>query len=151
MNHLFVPYELALKLKEKGFNEQCLAAYVYVTNSNNNIGLRGCGAIWFTVDGIYQNSLYEDEIICTAPLYQQVIDWLDSKNIHISIHPEFYKDGINWNWQVFEYDPNGKKDPISSRYSYTTNRSTMLYGDNGEYPKRMDAVKAAIEEALKLI
>lgn len=27
MNHLFVPYELAVKLKEKGFNEPCLAIF----------------------------------------------------------------------------------------------------------------------------
>lgn len=27
MKHLFVPYELAVKLKEKGFDERCLAWY----------------------------------------------------------------------------------------------------------------------------
>lgn len=144
MKHLFVPYELALKLKEKGFNEPCIAfipdddhtdqeflqSQYFVHNSDNK--------------GVTVVNL-------CAPLYQQVIDWLDSKNIHISIHPEFYKDGINWNWQVLEYDPNGEEDPLTHRYSYTTHRSTGMYGDNGEYPKRMDAVRAAIEEALKLV
>ena len=32
MKHLFVPYELALKLKEKGFNEECLARWFCANN-----------------------------------------------------------------------------------------------------------------------
>ena len=37
MKHLFVPYEIAKQLKEKGFNEPCLAYYQHIRESDNNI------------------------------------------------------------------------------------------------------------------
>ncbi len=150
MKYLFVPYNLALLAKEKGFNEMCFYHY----NPNGVQIDKYCCANEETDNTVCLLEIisykYDNDWV-EAPLYQQLIDWLDSKNIHISIHPEFYKDGINWNWQVFEYDSNGKEDPISNRYSYTTNRSTPMYGDNGEYPTRILALEAAILEAFKLI
>jgi len=128
MKELFVSYELALKLKEKGFNEECFGFYwkkshIFVyeisdkrTNDSNYFG---------------------------APLYQQAVNWFDSKGIHIDITPEFYKDGINWNFQVWEYDPNG--------YKCTSDRSSGMYGDNHEYPTRKDAIIGGIQKALKYI
>ena len=79
MENEFVPYELALAMKELGFDVNCLAAYVHTTNSEYNIGIRGCGALWFDVDGLYSNSNTE-MIICSAPLNQQAFRWFREKH-----------------------------------------------------------------------
>ena len=66
MKKLFVPYELALLAKEKGFDEKCLC--IYMENENNRLQNLG---------GTYQNSLaYKDNL--AAPLYQQLVDWLET-------------------------------------------------------------------------
>ena len=61
MNTLFVPYELAVKLKEKGFDEQCLMVY---ESKDSMIPESEAGINKTNVD---------------APLYQQVLDWLLKK------------------------------------------------------------------------
>jgi len=79
MNKQFVTYEIALKLKELGFNEKCLGYF-------NRKGELICGinvsdeAFLFTNIGKAPNC-------CLAPLWQQVIDWFREKyNIHIWIY-----------------------------------------------------------------
>ena len=73
MKHLFVPYDIALLAKEKGFNEKCLKTYAHWNESNPHIvelvqieeELQPCTQ-WF--------------ILCNAPLYQQLIDWFWQKH-----------------------------------------------------------------------
>lgn len=38
MKNLFIPYELAVIAKEKGFNEDCLAAYSFTSKEIIGIG-----------------------------------------------------------------------------------------------------------------
>jgi len=65
MKHLFVSYELTLKLKEKGFDEECLGLYYK--------------------DGSFAYNP-DSDVFVGAPLYQQVIDWFREKhNIYIEI------------------------------------------------------------------
>jgi len=74
MEKLFVSYEIALQLKEKGFNEPCLASY---EKSNNKIEFN-------IVNSPFQ--VKTDDIWLT-PLYQQVIDWFREKHrIIISVN-----------------------------------------------------------------
>ena len=74
MEKEFVPYEIAIKLKEKGFDNDCLAGYVL--NRDGITSLMGCGALRFDADG-FINPYSE---ILPAPLWQQVIDWLREKH-----------------------------------------------------------------------
>ena len=69
----FVSYELALKLKEKRFDEPCLASYdeqqVLIIEKRTALEI---------------NTLLREWVL--APLYQQVIDWFREKHfiwIHI--------------------------------------------------------------------
>ncbi len=65
MEKEFVPYELALKMKQLGFNEPCLGFY----NKEDRPNLGYC-----------TNSFQDDttlEIKCTAPLFQQAFRWFD--------------------------------------------------------------------------
>lgn len=68
MKNLFVPYNIALALKELGFNEPCLGEYL----------LGDFFMLYTQGQGLSRD--------CLAPLYQQVVDFLREKyEIHISI------------------------------------------------------------------
>lgn len=70
MEHLFIPLELAIIAKDKGFDEECLAGFTEV------------GAF------VYGEEYYYRSIKTDAPLYQQITDWLrDKHNIFITILP----------------------------------------------------------------
>lgn len=90
MNDLFIPYELAVIAKQKGFNEPCLAKYT-----------KG-ELFWHPVSGstIENSFLYRS---VAAPLYLQILDWVKYKyNIKIIENPntggwDIYKsDGFNY-------------------------------------------------------
>lgn len=133
MNKLFVSYKVAIMLFEKGFNENCLACYMYGEELkfsyliyhdvkfhdkvvNNRVG--------------YINKENINESFVTAPLYQQVFDWLE-ENHNIFISFKVNKDKLfnfNFNTEVF-------------------NNNRIIY----PYSSKYDAYNKAIEEALKLI
>lgn len=71
MKDLFVPYKIAKQLKEKGFNEPCLTAYI--------VERKELLSIFDSDDGFLKNTdLIEGRY--SAPLYQQVIDWFREKH-----------------------------------------------------------------------
>jgi hypothetical protein len=84
MKDQFVTYEIAKRLKELGFNEACMAYYQYVYYpTKDRTSLRYCPTqpdcyLNDTDDGSRMNG--ED---CTAPLWQQAIDWLRKKHIKV--------------------------------------------------------------------
>lgn len=153
MKHLFVPYGIALQLKEKGFDEPCFAYYdeeVYNKEllSYNEFNLNISGGRNIYHDGYHSITNSEiDEFGCfcedektnepykifTAPLYQQVVDWFDEK------HHIFIQSGV--------YSELGY-----TQYSYLINRGdTTNLQFKGEFDSRYETLNAAIEEALKLI
>jgi|ERR1017187_5834217 hypothetical protein len=123
MKHLFVPYELAVKLKEKGFDWNCIKFWVdgkLILALNTDIGNTNTQL----------SKLLEKYV--AAPLYQQVTDWLISKNIyaHVSDFPMY----------------NGK-------YGYRYGKGTSVEGFSiySKLANRCDVLDFAMEEALKLI
>jgi hypothetical protein len=98
MKHLFIPYELALKLKEKGFNEPCFGFYI---------------------QGVLHPKLPDSTtILLHAPLYQQVIDWFREKH-DIFISPENRNEHLivrGWNRKTCEHfvgDSNEPKEALN--------------------------------------
>jgi len=96
MEKLFVPFELALKFKEKGFNEPCFGYY-----ENNTLDPE-CPKLIINYSNLplseeqsKKPSLYKSENknselpqwAVSAPTYQQVIDWFRDKKIHIGFTP----------------------------------------------------------------
>lgn len=65
MKNQFIPYELAVKLKELGFDEVCLAFY------------DGTKAFTYSPNN---NKIYAVKIL--APLWQQAFDWFREKGLH---------------------------------------------------------------------
>jgi hypothetical protein len=77
MKNLFVPYELAVKLKEKGFDEPVLCYYNREHNLTSNISPKD----W------HLNLPYSVSEDCVkAPIYQQIVDWfLDKHNMYLTV------------------------------------------------------------------
>lgn len=87
MKNQFVTYEIALKLKELGFDAKCFMIFNEDKELEECINVNTCKL--HLKD--YNNFKGLPNII-SAPLWQQVIDWLIEKyNIHIYI--DFY-DGL---------------------------------------------------------
>lgn len=81
MENQFVSYEIALKLKELGFNEHCFASY---TNKDLSFVRELFGDVIASRYSINNDVEYSTEI--TAPLYQQVFEWFrNNNNMHHNI------------------------------------------------------------------
>ena len=66
MESLFCPYDLALELKELGFNEECIMFYRGIENE----------LVYSFEYKRFKNSQYVDKTSVSAPLWQQAFKWL---------------------------------------------------------------------------
>jgi hypothetical protein len=122
MEKLFVPYLLALKLKEKGFGlaiggrsvEPCLGGY----SNLQELHIR-------RVD--FQSDL---DGFCLAPNYQQVVDWLREKH-DIVIYVKYFSNKF-----------------CGILASISKKQNVVLDAEKSDY---YQSFNKAIEEALKLI
>lgn len=137
MINLFIPYNLAVMAKEKGFNEPCLAYWVNETPTNKE------GQLLVYYKKPYDNIKITTSIIkeyCYAPLYQQIVDWLRNEHsVQIKV-----------------------ERAVSGHFSYGLhNRNMINYGpytqpnlvNKSEYfiATYYEALNKAIDEAFKLI
>lgn len=123
MKNLFVPYELALKLKEKGFNEQCLMVY---ESKDSLIPESEAGSNYTNVD---------------APLYQQVQNWFYNRH-------KIFVEADGYIINSGKYDGcYGFKAVIRVAEDY---KEKILFAQ-GEFSTIERAWDKAIEEAIKLI
>lgn len=77
----FVNFETAKKLKEKGFNQPCLAHY---TNGTFEYNIEYCDAA--ILQDLYQNWGNNAGCFVDAPTISQVLKWLrEDKNIFIEL------------------------------------------------------------------
>jgi hypothetical protein len=86
MKHLFIPYNLALIAKEKGFNDPVFS--VYYNGEYHEHGI--------------QNEFLIQKNECSAPLYQQMVDWMREKHgIYIVIMPKITpsNDIVYYKWE----------------------------------------------------
>jgi hypothetical protein len=88
MTQEFVPYELAVKLKELGFDEPCIAIY---SNANPKTGLYTLKK--YRLKLIKQASQKDKGV--KAPLFQQAFRWFREKyNIYAIILPSYADDKV---------------------------------------------------------
>lgn len=150
MKKLFVPYELALALKEKGFDEPCItkfeqyfdktklqavistlslnAPYEYEYNGYDQVIINSELHYHFTG---YKNSVKDhNQNILAAPLYQQVIDWFREKH-----EVDFFLFKLKKDIYKFDVHQNGERKTLP-------NPTRLPY---------YEALDKAIEEGLKLI
>lgn len=127
MKNLFIPYELAVIAKEKGFNENCLGWYNY-----KSLEIFGEDSVLDIYAG--------DDNRPLAPLYQQIVDWLrDKHNTWIDIAPLEVSAG----------------ETTGYRYCYSAiNLNTDMDAIDDSplgYLTYYEALAKAIKEAFKLI
>lgn len=103
VEELFVSYETAKKLKEKGFDSVWRYNYWLLSPLRNMIPTQ----TQLDHDIMFGDKYYEcyhethpNDILIPAPIYQQVVDWFREKHnimIHVekSINPENYYPVVN--------------------------------------------------------
>lgn len=105
MEKQFIPYELALKLKELGFDEECLSTYSKKGNFHRNpshdmadLPIEGQPYTWIN------SKIHVDN--CAAPLWQQAFDWFREKyNLYAYIRIGYigYSDpSKTWDFSVYD-------------------------------------------------
>ncbi len=135
MEKLFIPYEQALALNVFGFDEPCLGYYFH-----NNINI-----VEYNPDGIPFNHNSRNSRI-SAPLFQQAFKWFrEEHGLYLSVTPEFYIDGINFNWQVLWYLPEEEWT------EHNVEDGTFSYGDNGEYPTQRACDLGCLTKLIELV
>ncbi len=97
MKHLFVTYEIAKLLNEKGFNEPCLA--YFETENTLNFMDTEYGSITPTT---------KEGLKIDAPLPQQAIEWLDLRGIAIMHY--FNTNCMKWQYIIVEKHNKGLSD-----------------------------------------
>ena len=113
MEKQFVTYEIALKLKELGFDECCLAVYF----KNKFQLVKG-----FNINNVDLHVANEMDAVL-APLWQQIIDWCDSKGLLVGtiIVDNLYKstiNKINYETELFHSRNESIKQAIAFAISY---------------------------------
>ncbi len=85
----FIPYGMAVKLKELGFYEPCWK-YFYIDGKSKNTGL----------DKAMDRNIYDNQY--NRPLYDQVKNWLNNNhNIKLIEIPNFIdKNTVKWIWSI---------------------------------------------------
>lgn len=164
MKEQFVPYEIAIKLKEKGFIDECMAYYEIslTAQENEEDGFSGPfgwkkGEVNFNKGYFVNNSLFdfsnENWLMCAAPLWQQVIDWLsNTHNIEVDALRYTYSGGVYkgkcYMWYVDQYDPkyNHELEEDDSHWILNERKSQGF-----DFKSKQEAIQAGIIEALTLI
>lgn len=108
MKEDFVTYGLAVKLKEKGFKEECIAHYFNGEFIYNISQFRGAcvESLLVSYNSLSQtDNIYENYNKCIdAPSVSQVLKWLrDEKKLYLSIEPyltDFSSTEIMWIWDA---------------------------------------------------
>ena len=134
MNKEFIPYNLALDLKELGFDEPCLAFEDF--DHSLEIG------------DVTKNSSWSSEII-SVPLYQQAFRWLrETYNIDVDIIRDsevHYQDETKWIVKVSNWNDIRVKEFSIAHLKFP---DTSHHIDLKSYD---EALKIGLEEALKFI
>jgi len=119
MKKQFVTYEIALKLRVLGFNEECIAAY--------RDKVFKCP---ITGSDVFTNTYYadEDHIFFTVPLWQQAIDWLREEHDIIVNSVIEYQDIYHWvvAWSINEFEV--ETEDIEAETWSIARELAILYG-----------------------
>ena len=118
MNEDFVPFELAVKLKEKGFRKPCVATY-------DKDGMLGYN--YYQPKSIkavsFDDCLCISDDLVLAPTISQVLKWLREKKkifVVIAVNPTLStKDKIAYYYQVYSNCNGVTSDYYESEYLYS--------------------------------
>ena len=127
MNKEFVTYEIALALKELGFNEECLGKYIPYFSKEGWILSLDAEKIYLT------NNLLRQGF--SAPLKQQVFRWFREKYNQNSFIELVYQDRIKYDYVLYV---NKKEEECEN------------YGD-GPFITYEEAENACIDKLIEIV
>ena len=147
MKEQFITYEIALKLKELGFDEECFAWF----DENKEIRIApDVYKKWTSKPLTNLNIIKVFNIDCiTAPLYQQVIDWFREKH-KIDIYPEPTYSLTEYSFKVITVHGKSKKQEYWDGMGKTYNtyqearEQAILKMLNAKQGKESEGVKITI-------
>jgi hypothetical protein len=127
MNNEFVSYEIALKLKELGFDEPCFTYYYNITG-NIRTGLS------INIDNAWTYSGTKKLGITLAPIYQQVFRWFREQfnwqsSIEVTKDQHNHELGYNywiWNSKTGEEHHTMPKNRPSGDWCFTTYKTAQI-------------------------
>lgn len=85
LKDIFVSYDIAVQLKEIGFDEPCMS-YYYNRKLIIDLQENEDSNAYFLTDAVFSN-LNGHSDCCSAPTYEQVFKWFREKNIISEISP----------------------------------------------------------------
>lgn len=126
----FVNFEIAKKLKEKGFKEECLCHYIGEDLFSNIESPIANNQFWFSHNK-YDNIWHRDNV--DAPTISQVLKWLrDEKGTLIGLSPMQEYDAeetIEWCATVYKADKQGGLS-LKEEFYYESYEQAALAGVN---------------------
>lgn len=125
----FVPYELAVKLKEKGFREKCFAFYYKQGGFQWNCMRADTGLVNVSWACFNYNDIVNGDKI-NAPTISQVLKWLrEEKKIFVipSISPRINEE-VKWDWDAGCFDNKKIFRWIDGNYGYNSYEQASLAG-----------------------
>jgi hypothetical protein len=140
-----VSLDLAKKLKEVGFDLPTISYYhprynLYHDQRSYEDAFKS------PEDFIHYNSSEWANCYYSAPTLELAKQWFrEEHEKSINIHAEYYRDGMNWLWQIMWVLPENEWE------EHNITDGTGTYGDNHEYPTYEEALEAALLKACELI
>lgn len=139
MNNLFVPSEIALALKEIGFDEPCFGWYADKKPGD------------FIQEPVKRQNYFAFQR-ASAPVYDQVVDWFRAKGIEVFVMRYTYRGGKYMGkcfmWAVDEYDEEYDHEWEENPKHWVLNeRRSQGY----EFKDAKEALNAGILKAIELI
>lgn len=103
MENQFVPYELALQLKQLGYSQ------IRIENQNKNIFGYYYQQKFIPNRGLRLHENFNLELSISAPLWQQAFDWFREKyDLHIEILPRYQPKKLNTEKVLYSWAISGK-------------------------------------------
>ena len=132
----FIPYDLALELKELGFDEECLA--LYQSNHNNKPFININNKI--NIEALLSGKIKNEGIqyLIKAPLYQQAFRWFREKYM---LSGEIYIFKNIWNFDI--------EDINNSIQLYTSDITSYSTYEEAELECLVKLIEIAKEQNVK--
>lgn len=117
MNKIYVPYDLALLLKQAGFDVNCIYHYKVAMDDPTNHS----SIATFEMKEHFGRNHNAHETRVSAPLYEQVGEWLRNKhNIHVVAYPKVgwpeYIVGVEYYVDIYINDSIIEDDGVREYY-----------------------------------
>lgn len=122
-NLQYINLPTARLAKQLGYNNSCDALYHRVSDEEE-----------YRINKMYCDGEFcQNRDLLPAPKQQELETWLrDEFGYYITVWPEFYTNGINWNVRAFWKFDEDQDDLL---------RGTFGYGDNAEFIEFEDALE----------